>query len=762
MRVRIDGGTVAVLVLAALVAPIVRPVRALAKPAPCSDGAFAVDGSPFTTDGQAPVQARIVLANRTVTLTGVCAGTASAKVVAKKRVTRVMARFPDCAGLVAKAVLKAKIAAPACDVMTGALVVKQKPKMRRFTASRQPQTAALTETLRSEDGQARMANENSSFLIRLGAEPLNPELAALIALGPAAVEPLLAEFDGIAGLPDDVPLALFAYALERIGDPRAVPVLVAWLERNLFSSVLVAPDFVTHAIKVLDGQAGLDTVAFTYDIDEQLDTIAQGAPAPSATQAAATFAPRATGTFDERNKCERSVFITGIDADGNQQTKKISYKSLHLDLQQQIETAPDDRTRAILEARQRRHRTTDDDFYGNTDYQEIGDVSEASNCGGSVSERLVNAVAERNGLPVRLGPGNTDADTIRDIAQLFGSEIEGTELDTFTVIAHEREDRKSAHVEIPITDGPNEVTVYSKDNQGRPRLHTVSKDEATNFFGPIQQRYNFKPFHNYAQTTPRFYRIDPARIVSITVDSSACPCDFAGGGSIPLTFTQPVENEVPDRVVTVAGIIGAAMVRNGTLRVNGSAQGMTVDAAGFSSEVVLRSGDNQIRVAVDGADGARGCAERTITSTTPKTSISATLTWDLDGADVDLYVTQPDGETAYYSDRETTIGGRLDVDNTRGRGPENYFLSAAEGDTILPGAYAIRVHYFNDAQDDEETPTRAVTWRLVLLRNEGTPEETREFFSGTIGVAASGNAAPGGTGPDWATATTVTIALPSP
>ena len=72
-----------------------------------------------------------------------------------------------------------------------------------------------------------------------------------------------------------MPLSLLAYALEQIGDPAAVPVLADWLEQNVFAELLWAPDFVTHAIKVLDGQGGLDTSDFTYGIEQQLDTIAQ-------------------------------------------------------------------------------------------------------------------------------------------------------------------------------------------------------------------------------------------------------------------------------------------------------------------------------------------------------------------------------------------------------------------------------------------------------------------------------------------------------
>jgi len=176
--------------------------------------------------------------------------------------------------------------------------------------------------------------------------------------------------------------------------------------------------------------------------------------------------------------------------------------------------------------------------------------------------------------------------------------------------------------------------------------------------------------------------------------------------------------------------------------------------------VVLSAGDNTLRVAVDGPDGRRGCAQRTIQSTTPKTTISATLTWSLSGADVDLYTTQPDNETAWYSHVATAIGGRLDVDNTQGFGPENYFLSSEEGDTVVPGAYTIRVHYYSDHLKTQDTPARAVPYRVVIIVNEGTPSEKREFHEGTLTVDNSGNSSPGGSGPDWATVAEVNPANP--
>lgn len=731
------------------------------SPHPCADGLFAVEG-PVATGLGTPIT-RIVLDTQ-ISVLDACPAPAPANVKARRKSTTIQARWGSCPGFPGKVALKAKIAAPACGTMVGVLTGKRsKPKRSRFRAARL-EPAGLVASLREPAVQTRMADENFPTLIRGAAELYNPEVAALIALGPAALDQILPEFERPAGLADDTPLSLLAYALERIGDPRAVPVLADWLEAHLLTSLPWATDFVTHTIKVLDGHEDLHITSYAYLIDDKLDAIAQARAGGAGASPAATASPgpqaRAAITAAQ-NQCAKSITVTGINADGQQESITIGYNTVFFDIHEQIDLETDPAARGELERTRDRLRAGDEEFYGQTDYQPIGDVSTASNCGGSVTERLLDAVAAQKGLPLTLGAGNgttgkvdgrdvSAADVIREVARKFGTEISADEIDTLTVIAHEREGGASAHVEIPISDGPDSVVVYSKDNQGRPRLHTVDKFSTLNPFAPIQRRYNFRPFLNYAQTTPKFYRVDPNRIVSVVVDSSACPCEFAFGGVIPVAFTQPPETETAQRVITVAGTVGDPDASQGSLRVNGSPQPIDVSGGGFSSEVVLRSGDNTLRIAVDGSDGRRGCAERTIRSTTPKTTISATLTWNLSGADVDLYVTQPDGETAWYAARTTSIGGRLDVDNTSGLGPENYFLSSEEGDTILPGAYTVRVHYYSDHERTTETPTRIVEWRVVILVNEGTPREMREFHRGTLAKDDAGNDAPGASGADWA------------
>ena len=56
-----------------------------------------------------------------------------------------------------------------------------------------------------------------------------------------------------------------------------------------------------------------------------------------------------------------------------------------------------------------------------------------------------------------------------------------------------------------------------------------------------------------------------------------------------------------------------------------------------------------------------------------------TLIWDTD-ADLDLHVIEPGGKEIYWEEPKGKQGGELDVDNTKGFGPENiYWLVESDG-----------------------------------------------------------------------------------
>ena len=69
------------------------------------------------------------------------------------------------------------------------------------------------------------------------------------------------------------------------------------------------------------------------------------------------------------------------------------------------------------------------------------------------------------------------------------------------------------------------------------------------------------------------------------------------------------------------------------------------------------------------------------------------LTWDADNTDIDLWVTDPNGERAYYGNRLTYQGGRMSLDFTGGYGPEEFSLKHAK-----PGKYKVEAQYYGNRQ----------------------------------------------------------------
>ncbi len=71
------------------------------------------------------------------------------------------------------------------------------------------------------------------------------------------------------------------------------------------------------------------------------------------------------------------------------------------------------------------------------------------------------------------------------------------------------------------------------------------------------------------------------------------------------------------------------------------------------------------------------------------------LTWDADNTDIDLWVTDPNGEKAFYGFQRTYQGGRMSQDFTGGYGPEEFSLKNAK-----PGKYRVEANYFGDRQQN--------------------------------------------------------------
>ncbi len=90
------------------------------------------------------------------------------------------------------------------------------------------------------------------------------------------------------------------------------------------------------------------------------------------------------------------------------------------------------------------------------------------------------------------------------------------------------------------------------------------------------------------------------------------------------------------------------------------------------------------------------------------------LNWDADNSDMDLWVTDPNGERAYYGNRLTRQGGRMSADLTSGYGPEEFMLKQA-----IPGKYKVEANYFGNRQ---QLVSGSVTLRLALITGFGRPK----------------------------------------
>ncbi len=95
--------------------------------------------------------------------------------------------------------------------------------------------------------------------------------------------------------------------------------------------------------------------------------------------------------------------------------------------------------------------------------------------------------------------------------------------------------------------------------------------------------------------------------------------------------------------------------------------------------------------------------------------LRAVLAWDADDTDIDLWVTDPNGEKAYYGHQLTYQGGRMSPDFTGGYGPEEFSLRQAK-----PGKYTVQAQFFGHRQ---QIVAPATTLMLRLTTGFGTPAQ---------------------------------------
>ncbi|MCC8153025.1 MAG: DUF2135 domain-containing protein [Tannerellaceae bacterium] len=92
--------------------------------------------------------------------------------------------------------------------------------------------------------------------------------------------------------------------------------------------------------------------------------------------------------------------------------------------------------------------------------------------------------------------------------------------------------------------------------------------------------------------------------------------------------------------------------------------------------------------------------------------------WSTDNTDIDLWVTDPLGETCKYSNRSTRIRGTMSRDFTQGFGPEEFMLKQA-----IKGTYTIHADYFGS---HEQTLKEPVMIYMDIYTRYSQTEEKKE------------------------------------
>lgn len=99
-------------------------------------------------------------------------------------------------------------------------------------------------------------------------------------------------------------------------------------------------------------------------------------------------------------------------------------------------------------------------------------------------------------------------------------------------------------------------------------------------------------------------------------------------------------------------------------------------------------------------------------------ALRTVLSWDADNTDIDLWVTDPDGERAFYGHRFTYQGGLVSRDVTGGYGPEEFVLRAPK-----PGRYKVQANFYGHRQ---QIVAPATTLMLDFVTGFGSADEKRQ------------------------------------
>jgi hypothetical protein len=204
-------------------------------------------------------------------------------------------------------------------------------------------------------------------------------------------------------------------------------------------------------------------------------------------------------------------------------------------------------------------------------------------------------------------------------------------------------------------------------------------------------------------------------------------------GVLPeITITSPVNgSETKERVIKVTGTIADKRLTQASIALNGEWKALAVSNGQFTEPMVLRPGQNTVTVHAKNALG-EDTQSVTIHANIPATVLKIVLDWDADKSDVDLWVIDPEKVTTCYKTKRPFPDRNLDIDNTKGFGPETYTLFKP-----LRGDYTVIVKYFaSHGAGAINTRVRYTIW-------ESTAYEQHGETGGTLTQVGGDKEAPG-------------------
>ena len=223
-----------------------------------------------------------------------------------------------------------------------------------------------------------------------------------------------------------------------------------------------------------------------------------------------------------------------------------------------------------------------------------------------------------------------------------------------------------------------------------------------------------------------------------------------------IEVTSPRQGEVIDtRETTLSGSVDTSLGGGGTVGLVLSVNGQETREVGiggggnFHEALEVSEGTNTLIFLAgvnikEQSNWHRNAATliRTFEGDVPFTNLLVTLSWDQNLTDVDLYITEPQGETMWYRNLMTANGLTLDIDDTDGFGPEHGTLG--ESDTALEGTYRVRVHYYSDGGTG-----LAATGKVTIVVHEGLRSQRVETVRFSIASDDSSASGPGSSGSSW-------------